>query len=513
MSKTEASSGAAGNKDYQRLVELLAEVTALRQSGGLLFWDQQTYMPRAGARARGNHLATLSKVAHEKFTAPEIGRLLERLRDWEETLPYDSDEASTVRVARREYEKATRLPPDLVVRHSRARTRAHEAWIEARQKNDYKVFRPALGEMVDIMREVADALGYEDHPLDALLDQQEPGMKTADMEKLFGELRQGLVPLVRAIAEKADAVDDSFLHQPFDRETQMEVCREAAGAIGFDLETRGRIDLSVHPFTIGFSRSDVRFTIRIDEGFFNAGFFASLHEAGHGTYMQGLPERFEQSILHEGASSGLHESQSRLWENIVGRSRAFWEFYYPRLQKGFPEQLGKVSREDFYRAVNKVEPSFIRVEADEVTYNLHIMVRFELEKAVFDRELGLDDLPGAWNEKFRNYLGITPPDDLRGCLQDIHWTFGFGGGFAGYTIGNVASVQLYEKALEEHPGLEEEFARGEFSSLLRWMNENVHAHGAKFEPQELLQRVTGRPLDAGPYLAYIKRKFSDIYGL
>jgi len=248
--KTQEKPGAPENEDYQRLVELLAEVTALQQSGGVLFWDQQTYMPKAGAKARGNHLAALSKVSHEKFTAPEIGQLLEKLREWEESLPYDSDEASTIRVARREYEKATRLPPDLVVRHSRARVRAHEAWIEARQKNDYSVFHPALGEMVDIMREVADTLGYEEHPLDALLDQQEPGMKTADMEKLFDELRQGLVPLVKAIAEKAGAVDDSLLHQPFDRETQVEVCRDAVAAIGFDLETRGRIDFSVHPFTM-----------------------------------------------------------------------------------------------------------------------------------------------------------------------------------------------------------------------------------------------------------------------
>jgi carboxypeptidase Taq len=501
------------NEKYERLTQLLADVCVLQQVGQIVMWDQHTQMPSAGAGARAHHLAVVSKVSHEKLTDPEIGRLLEELRDYEESLPYESDEASTIRVARREYERATKLPPDLIVRLSRARSDAHEAWLRAREAKDYKVFRPALGTMVGLMEEVAETLGYKEHPIDALLDYTEPGVTVADLERLFGELREHLVPLVKAVSEKLDAVDDSCLHQHFDRDKQVAAAEEAVRAIGFDLDERGRMDFSVHPFTTSFSANDVRITTRVDENYLSACFFACLHEAGHGTYMQGLPARLDQSILQDGASSGLHESQSRLWENIVGRSRAFWEFFYPRLVRYFPDQLAKVSVEEFYRAVNKVEPSLVRVEADEVTYNLHIMIRFELEKAVFDGKLDLRDMPSAWNAKFEEYLGLTPPDDLVGCLQDIHWTFGFGAGFPGYTIGNVASVQLYEEALKEHPDLPDQFARGEFADLLGWMNRNVHAHGRRFEPQELLERITGRPLEAGPYLAYIKRKFSDIYGL
>lgn len=503
----------AAEKKYESLTELLAEVACLQQASGLLFWDQQTHLPPGGADARGNQLAVLSKVTHERFTSPDIGRLLEDLASYEASLPYDSDEASTIRVARREYEKATRLPPELVVRLSRAKTEGFKTWLQAREAKDYEVFRPALQRMVDIMVEVAETLGYEEHPMDALIDQGEPGIRVSHLEPLFEELRGTLVPLARSIFARADAVDDSVLHQPFDRDAQLSAAREAVRAIGFDLDKRGRLDLSVHPFSTSFSPNDVRITTRVQDEFFNACFFACLHEAGHGTYMQGIPVKFERSVLGDGASSGLHESQSRLWENIVGRSRPFWEFFYPRLKSHFPEQLRDVPLETFYRAVNKVEPSLIRVEADEVTYDLHIMIRFELEKAVFDGRLELKDLRDAWNAKFEEYLGITPPDDLVGVLQDIHWTFVFGAGFPGYTIGNVASVQLYEQALKDHPNLEAGFARGEFADLLGWMNRNVHAHGMKFKPQELLERVTRRPLEAGPYLAYIKGKFSDIYGL
>ena len=501
-------------KSYSRLVELLAEVTNLAHAGSVLFWDQQTMMPKGGAKARGSQMAALNKVRHEKFTSPEIGRLLEDLRDYEVSLPYDSDEAATIRVARREYEKATRVPPELVARLSEAGAEGLEAWLQAREARDYKIFRPALEKTVQVMREVADALGYEEHPLDALVDQTEPGLKTADIDRLFAELREGLVPLVRAIAAKAGTVDDSFLHQPFDRDKQVAAAREAVRAIGFDLETRGRMDFSVHPYTIDMCPDDVRITTRVNENFLNTCFFACLHEAGHGLYGQGIPSRFAESILGDGASAGLHESQSRLWENLVGRSRAFWRFFYPRLQAYFPAQLGPVPLEAFYRAVNKVQPSFIRVEADEVTYNLHIMVRWELEKAVFDGRLAVKDLAEAWNAKFREYLGLEPPDDLVGVLQDIHWTTRFGAAFTSYTIGNVASVQLYDAAaaaLGGEAGLAELIGRGEFAPLREWTNRNVHAWGAKLRPQELLEKVTGRPLDVGPYLAYIRRKFGGIY--
>ena len=504
---------ASGSERFERLAALVAEVVNLRQASGILYWDQQTMMPKAGAEARGNQMATLDKLAHEKFTRPEIGQLLEDLRSYEASRPHDSDEASAIRVTRREYEKATKLPPDLVERLSRAANDGFGVWLQAREARDYQVFRPALERTYGLMREVADVLGYQDHPMDPLLDQSEPGMKVAEVETLFAELRETLVPLCQAIFAKVDAVDDRPLRQRFPHDQQMAASREAARIAGFDLETRGRLDLSVHPFTSGFSPNDVRITTKVDEDFLPTSFFASLHEAGHGNYSQGVPVKFQQSLLDDGPSAGLHESQSLLWENVVGRSRAFWEFYYPSLKRVFPAQFDGVSMESVYRAVNKVQPSFIRVDADEVTYNLHVMIRFELEKAVFDGKLALKDLDEAWNAKFKDYLGLTPPDDLAGVLQDIHWTGGFGAAFAGYTIGHVSCLQLYEKTRRDIPGLEAGFARGEFAPLLGWMNRNIHAHGSKFTPQELLERATGRPLTAEPYLEYIRRKFGGIYGV
>ncbi len=501
-------------KAYGRLVELMAEVTNLQHAGSVLFWDQQTMMPKGGAEARGAQMAALRKVGHERFTSPEIGQLLEDLKSYEASLPYESDEASAIRVTRREYEKATRLPAELVFRMSKAATDGLKAWLAARESKDYKVFRPALENTLGVLREVGEALGYEDHILDAFLDQAEPGMKTRDLDVLFAELRETLVPLVKTIAEKPNAVDDSFLHQHYDREKQVAVAREAVKAIGFDLEKHGRMDFSVHPYTVDIAPAfDVRITTRVNEDFPNQCFFASMHEAGHGIYGQGIPGRYLESILGDGASSGLHESQSRLWENVVGRSRAFWEFFYPRFKEYFPTQLGAVPVDAFYRAVNKVQPSYIRTEADEVTYNLHIMVRFELEKAVYEGKIAVKDLAEAWNQKFKDYLGLTPPHDVLGVLQDIHWSSHFGASFTSYTIGNVASIQLYEEAAKKIGDPTKLFAKGDFRPLFDWMKDNMHSYGAKLKPQELLKRVTGRPLDPTPYRGYIKRKFGEIYGL
>jgi carboxypeptidase Taq len=396
---------------------------------------------------------------------------------------------------------------------ARARNRGYKKWLEAREARDYQVFRPALETTYELMLEVVDIIGYEDHPLDALVEEHEPGMTTAEVEALFDELRDELVPLAQAIFEREDAVEDSVLHQEFESEIQLAAARAAVEAIGFDLGRRGRLDTSVHPFSTSFSPDDVRITTRVDEDFLGQSFFAALHEAGHGTYMQGIPIQWERSILGSGASAGLHEAQSRLWENIVGRSQEFWEYFFPQLQKFFPTQLSDSTEQELYRAVNRVKPSFIRVEADEVTYNLHIMIRFELEKAVFDGELDLNDLASAWNEKYEEYLGICPPDDLVGVLQDIHWSGSFGASFQSYTIGNVASVQLYDRALSDNPDLPEQFRRGNFSPLLEWMNRNVHDKGAKFEPQELLERSTGACLTVRPYLDYLKTKFGELYKL
>jgi carboxypeptidase Taq len=469
-------------------------------------------MPRSGSEARADHKATVRRLAHETLTQKEMGELLERLSSWEKDQPYDSDQASIVRVARREYEQAVKVPPRLVAELSRAGSEGYHSWLGAREANDFTRFIPALQKIYRLCRELAETLGYEEHALDALLDQSEPGMKVTEVEAVLEELKRVIVPLVDAISRKKDAVADEVLHQPFDEAKQWALGLQGVNAIGFNLK-EGRTDRSVHPFSTTFSPRDVRITSRVFPDSFNPCFFGFLHEAGHGNYMQGIPVTYRRTPLARGASSGTHESQSRTWENLVGRSRGFWEVFFPKVQDAFPDQTKGTTPEDWYCAVNKVEPSFIRVEADEVTYNLHIIVRFELEKAVYDGDLKIEDLRAAWNEKFRKYLGIVPPSDLVGVLQDIHWSGFFGASFVSYTLGNVMSVQFYEAALRERPGLREDFARGDYSGLLDWTRRNIHAHGSKYRPGELTKVATGQPLSTRPYLGYIRRKFSDIYGL
>lgn len=514
MSHDGAAVDAAVSAQFGRLRELLAEVEDLEMAGAVLYWDQQTQMPRGGAAARADHMTTLRRLAHERFTSPEVGELLDALAAYEQSLPYDSDEAAILRVTRREYSRAAKLPRDLVVALSRAGTEAYHKWTDARKAKDFGVFAPSLERIVALSREKADALGYEAEPLDAMIDLREPGFTAAKLDTLFAELRATLVPLAGRIAEHSDRISDAPFRQRFDVETQLQMGRAAVRAIGFNLDDRGRQALSVHPFSISFTPDDTRITTRVNEQWLGPSFFGLLHEAGHGTYMQGIPVRFRRTPLHNGASAGLHESQSRLWENYVGRSRSFWRFFLPVARAFFPDQLGTATVEQVYAAANVVRPSFIRVEADEVTYNLHIMLRYELEREVFAGRLAVADLPAAWNAKFQAYLGITPPDDLTGVLQDIHWTQEFGGSFQSYTIGNVASVALCRMAAAEHPDMEEErWPKGDFSGLLNWMQDNVHAHGAKYKPNELLLKATGHELTAGPYLEHIRAKYAEIYRL
>ena len=498
---------------YQRLLEILAEIEDLKMAAAVLYWDQQTEMPPGGSVARGEQLTTLRRLAHEKLVQPKVGELLADLVTEAATMPGDSDQASMIRVAKREYEMATRIPSRLVVAMSEASDLAYHKWLEARAANDFATFVPALERVVALSRETAAALGYEDHPLDALIDQVEPGLDASKVAALFAELREPLVGLTRRIVASDAGRRAGLLHQEYPAGKQLELGMAAVRAIGFDVDRRGRQALSVHPFSISFSPDDTRITTRINRDYLGTSFFALLHEAGHGTYMQGIPDRLRRSILHEGASAGLHESQSRLWENVVGRSRYFWQHFLPVARAVFPSQFGTATVEEAYAAANVVRPSLIRVEADEVTYNLHIMIRFELEKAVLDGTLDLADLPEAWNRKFAAYLGITPPDDLTGVLQDIHWTMRFGGSFQSYTIGNVASIALYRQALSENPGMHLDWSEGRFDSLLRWMQDKVHAHGSKFTPEELLVRATGAGLTAGPYLEHITDKYTELYQL
>lgn len=503
----------AVSERWNRLREIVALCQELNRAVALLSWDQQTYMPKGGIGARADCIARLERLAHETLTAPEVGELLSALEEETKGLPYESDEASLVRVTRRAYDKAVKVPPSLVAAISKETALGQAAWEEARAKSDFSLFEPHLTRIVELQIEKAAALGYEGEPYDALLDLFEPEMKTATVAALFDRLKGELVPLLRAIAERADAVDDSILMQEYDPERQWAFTLEVVEALGFDM-TCGRQDRSAHPFTVGIAPTDVRITTRVDPRNLASALYASIHEAGHGIYEQGLPAEHSDNFLSHAISLGIHESQSRLWENVVGRSRAFWRHFLPRLKAHFPAQLENVDVEAMYRAVNRVQyPSPIRVEADEVNYNLHIFLRFELERALISRQLKVAELPTAWNEKSREYLGFTPTNDAEGVLQDIHWSAGLFGYFPTYSLGTILAVQLYNKAVAERPEILTELEQGVFVTLKEWMRDRIYRHGSRYTPNELIERATGSPLDPQPYLAYIKNKFGELYGL
>ena len=493
---------------FNELKAVLAEIADLNHAAAVLGWDQNTYMPRGAAESRGNQLATLGKIAHEKFTSDRVGKLLDELKD---AFPAESDEAAIVRVTRRDYDKATRVPPEFVVEQAQVTTAAHEGWMRARQQSDFSIFEPHLAKVLDLTKRYIGFFPKADHPYDTLLDDYEPGMKTAEVQAIFAELRKKQVKLLKAIAEKKQ-VDASFLYKKYPEAKQKAFGEKVVTAFGFNWD-HYRQDKSPHPFTTSFSINDVRITTRYDEKFFNSAIFGSMHEAGHALYEGGIHPSFERTPLANGASLGVHESQSRMWENLVGRSLSFWEHFYPELQKAFPSQLGDVKLRAFYKGINKVEPSFIRVEADEATYNMHIMLRLEIEIAMVEGSVTLKDLPALWNAKMNEYLGVTPPDDARGVLQDIHWSFGGIGYFSTYSLGNLISAQLWEKINADITDLSAQIRKGKFDALLGWLRANIHVHGRKYEPQDLVQKVTGSRINPAPYLRYLETKFSDIYGL
>jgi carboxypeptidase Taq len=490
---------------------LLAEARDLDRAAQVLEWDQQTYMPAAGAPARAEQVATLRRLAHERYTAPEVGRLLAELGRDGALGDYDSDAASLVRVNRREHDRKRRVPAELVAEIARAGSLALAAWEEARAASDYGRFRPHLERMVQLKRRWAECFGPGE-PYDALLQDYEPGMTAAQVRAILAELKAGLVPLVQATAGRAEAVDDACLQHECDDQKQWNLALEAIQCVGFDLAA-GRQDRSAHPFTTHFSHRDVRLTTRVLPDRLASALYSSLHEAGHGLYEQGVGPALARTWLDQGASLGMHESQSRLWENHVGRSRAFWRFFFPRVQAAFPDQMAGQSAESLFRAVNKVEPSLIRTEADEVTYDLHIMLRVELEQEMLAGRVAFADLPAIWNERMRAYLGVTPPNDAAGVLQDIHWADGYLGYFATYTLGNILAAQFFAQARRELPELEAQHGRGEFAPLLGWLREKIYRHGRKFTLNELVQRVTGGPLSTGPYLEYLRAKYGEIYGV
>jgi len=489
----------------------MGEIWDLNMSASLLGWDQQTYMPRNGALERSEQLATLSKLAHMKSTSQEFGKALDELLVYARTIDPDSDDARLIRRAKIDFDKATRVPTEKVAEYARITTMAQEAWVQARTNSDFSIFRPHLERIVELRREYADYFKPYDHVYDPLLDDFEPGLKTAEVKEIFARLRPQQVELIKAIADRPQ-MEDGFLHINYDDKKQWDFGVDVITRFGYDWNG-GRQDRSAHPFTTSFGIGDVRITTRIIENMVTSALFSTMHEAGHGMYQQGFDKNMQRTILANGASLAVHESQSRMWENLVGRSRAFWRFFYPKLQDTFPTQLGNVSMENFYKAINKVEPSFVRVEADEATYNLHVMLRLELEIALMEGAIKVADLPEAWNAKMREYLGITPRNDAEGVLQDVHWSGGMIGYFPTYALGNLISVQLWDVINKDIPDLEAQIEQGQFGTLLGWLREKVHRHGSKFDPQELVQKITGSKIDPQPYVKYLRTKFTDIYGL
>ena len=500
------------NIKLQTLKMRLAEVVDLQRSAALLSWEQQTYMPPGGAKARAEQLATLQGLAHRLFITDEIGGLVKELSDSSEQWSYDTDEASLIRFVARQYERERKVPNELVAELASTTALAQEAWALARQNDNYSMFQPHLQTVIDISRQQAECFAPYSHLYDPLLDKYEPGMKTSEVQKMFTGMKDELIDLVDKINSRTGAVKNEILYGDFDIDRQREFGLCIAKKFGYDLD-RGRQDETLHPFCTHFSIDDVRITTRFDNRFLPSALFGTMHEVGHALYEQGISPELDRTGMDTGISLGVHESQSRLWENLVGRSRSFWMHFFPKLQSVFPDEFGEVTQDEFYRAINRCEPSLIRVEADEVTYNLHIIIRFELELELLSGDLHLNDLPGAWREKYKDYLGVAPQNDADGVLQDIHWSIGAIGYFATYTIGNLLSVQLFDCAQTEIIDLEADISKGNFDSLLHWLRENIHCHGSKFTPVELVERVTGDSMDSRPYLNYLQNKYSDIYNL
>lgn len=498
----------------------LGTLSDIDSAVSLLQWDQQTQMPEAAAAGRAEQVATLSRLAHEHATDPELGRLLDAAADEVGLDPDGADPAgetedqALVRVALRDFRRATRLPTALVEELARATSLAEPAWAAARRESDWSRFAPHLERIVELTVRKAEAFGFDEHPLDPLIDHHEPGATRARLAAVFEELRAALVPMVRVVAEVAETGDDrdAPLHGCFDEAAQEAFGLSVIERFGYDFSA-GRQDRAAHPFCTALGPGDVRITTRFDPSFLSTALFSTLHEAGHALYEQNISPAYARTPLAEGSSIGVHESQSRLWENLVGRSRPFWRRFYPDLRAVFPGALDGVDDEEFYRAINCAAPTPIRVEADELTYNLHVLLRFEIEADLLDGTLPVAELPAAWNERTEAMLGIVPEDDAQGVLQDVHWAFGAFGYFPTYTVGNVLAAQLYEAAVAARPEIPDEMERGEFRALREWLTENVWRHGGRYDPDDLVIRATGRPMETGPYLSYLRTKFGELYDL
>ena len=495
---------------YSELIARSREQALLGSCSALLGWDEQTHMPPGGAENRAAQLALLAGLQHARATDPKIGELLGELEASERFKDPESPEAVNLREIRRGYDRRVKLPQSLVEELARVTSKAHLEWVEARKTDDFKKLQPTLALIFDLKRQEAECLGYQETPYDALIDEYEPGAKSSELTLVFEALRAELVPLVAAIAGSSRKPDTTILHRDYPVDHQRMFGETVASSFGFDFK-RGSLDVTEHPFCTGIGPGDIRITTRFDPKNFSDALFGILHEVGHGLYEQGLEPSHYGTPMGEAVSLGIHESQSRLWENVVGRSRPFWDFWFPIAQRVFHQALSDVSLDAFHFAVNEVKPSLIRVQADEVTYNLHVLIRFELELALLNGDLPVADLPAAWNEKYEHYLGIKPHGDADGCLQDIHWSAGLIGYFPTYTLGNMNAAQLFDAATRELGDLADHFRRGDTSALLNWLRNRIHRQGQRYRATTLIERVTGSPIDHRPLIASLKSKYGSLY--
>jgi carboxypeptidase Taq len=495
-----------------RLRERLETLSDLRVANQVLEWDQQTMMPPNGVQSRAEALATLGRLTHDMFVSSETGRLLEAAAGDLDGYDRDSDEASLVRVASRRWEKARRVPSELAGDMARAASVGQEAWVKARAQSDFSSFVPYLEHNVELARRYVDCLDGFECAYDALLDDYDPGMRTAEVAALFDELKSELIPMIATLAEHSDRVDDSALHGSFPIDRQRRLTDAVVRQMGFDPRS-WRMDDAVHPFATGFGSNDVRITTRWDESYYPSSLYGAMHECGHGLYEAGISPSLQRTPLGYGESLALHESQSRMWENMVGRGRPFISVLAPAIVEFLGDSVSALDPDTLYRAVNRVAPSYIRVEADEVTYGLHIVLRFELEQELIDGQMKVADLPEVWNARFKEYFGLEVPDDPQGVLQDVHWSAGLFGYFSTYALGNLIAGQLWEKVHLDLPDLDDQIASGDLAGLREWLRENVHRYGSKFSSRELLQRVVGGPIAVGPFVSYLKHKLGDVYGL
>jgi len=497
-------------QSLQQLRNRLSQITDINLANSVLNWDQATMLPEQGNDQRGRMMATLGKISHEMLTSQETGKMVDALLPWAKQEPADNLDAALVREAKRLRDLEVKIPTDLNSEMTEHYAKLYSAWASARPKNDFRAVEAMLAKAIELNRRFADCFAGVDHPLDALIQYSDPGTTVQSARAMFTELRSQLVPLVKKVAA-APQIDSTCLKGDFEPSKQLEFCKEIAANLGYDF-SRGRMDLSPHPFMTRLSGGDIRITTRARREDLTDCLFSVIHEVGHALYELGISMQLDGNVLGGGVSSGVHESQSRLWENRVARSQAFWDFFFPKLVKAFPH-FEKASKKDFYRAINKVEPGLIRVDADELTYNLHVMIRFDLECQMMEGTLKVKDLPEAWNARYASDLGVQVPDLKNGCMQDVHWFGGRLGYFQGYTIGNILSAQFYEAAERSEGSFDADFANGKFERLRLWLNRNLHQFGASRTPNDFIQSATGKSMTIKPYMNYLQQKYSTIYQL